>query len=326
MSALQTESWSGIIPKLTYIDNWKIIRILGRGLTAECYDVRNTMDKTNYAMKIATTDKKSILNKEMQYISILNTIPSPYFVKSWGKQIHIDTSHKWCYFIMGLESETNWSTFQKEAQFGIFTSCKLILELFYIIEDLHSRGLVHGDLKPSNVVFKKEPLWNYHAVLIDYEKVSKKGTTEGVFIGCSTYASIDIHQFQPYSVRDDMTSIYYIFQNFYQKKLPWDPLLIQMKKLRKQQKEESKQQKEESKAIKKQIKAVKQQILDHKKDLNKWLKDRPSEYKYDLPSIFKDIFRIINEDKNDCNYYKLRRIIREHMKQIKPQNKLKFIF
>jgi len=104
------------------------------------------------------------------------------------------------------------------------------LQMLKIVKDIHDRGIVHCDLKPSNFLIKNNKDNITEVYLIDYglakcfidDKQRHYGLkTNETIIGTHRYMSVNTHQGFSQSRRDDLESLGYILMFLYHGKLPW---------------------------------------------------------------------------------------------------------
>lgn len=113
------------------------------------------------------------------------------------------------------------------------------IQLLDRIKTFHSLGYVHGDIKPSNIMFGKKPSRNI-LYLVDYglskeeSKYSKSSLPEHIYNkqslqlhGTPLYASINAHLgWSKMFKKDDLESYIYMLINIRNPVLPWFKLPI----------------------------------------------------------------------------------------------------
>eukprot|EP01124_Arcella_intermedia_P029760 TRINITY_DN6374_c0_g1_i2.p1 TRINITY_DN6374_c0_g1~~TRINITY_DN6374_c0_g1_i2.p1 ORF type:complete len:245 (+),score=61.49 TRINITY_DN6374_c0_g1_i2:85-819(+) len=118
--------------------------------------------------------------------------------------------------------------FQSE-KFSIKTVCMLAIKMITCVEYLHSKGLLHRDIKPGNFVMGRGARAS-ELFLIDYGLASPYIDSSGEHIPYSTnarfhgtdkYASINNHKKIEPGRRDDMESLGYLLVYFATGDLPW---------------------------------------------------------------------------------------------------------
>eukprot|EP01130_Rhizamoeba_saxonica_P001746 TRINITY_DN11600_c0_g1_i1.p1 TRINITY_DN11600_c0_g1~~TRINITY_DN11600_c0_g1_i1.p1 ORF type:complete len:351 (-),score=62.43 TRINITY_DN11600_c0_g1_i1:97-1113(-) len=114
-------------------------------------------------------------------------------------------------------------------QFSIKTCCMLAVKMINAIEHLHSKGLLHRDVKPGNFVTGRGENAN-EIYAIDYGLASPyidgngnhiPYSNEARFHGTDKYASINNHRKIEPGRRDDLESVGYLLIYFAKGNLPW---------------------------------------------------------------------------------------------------------
>ena len=101
---------------------------------------------------------------------------------------------------------------------------------------VHSKGVVHSDVKPSNFVLRADTV-----VLIDFGLAGYSGESQDVHkfrMSCKRnhrYLSNACSETKNYTAHDDMVSLLYTLTDFYYHSLPWDGIFtreaIEQKKI-----------------------------------------------------------------------------------------------
>ncbi|KAI0326096.1 kinase-like protein [Cubamyces sp. BRFM 1775] len=115
-------------------------------------------------------------------------------------------------------------------RFSLRTICMLADQMITRLEYLHSRGLVHGDIKPHNFAMGNGSRSGVvHLFDLEHAKMYIDPAT-GEHIpdsgrrhatGTVRYASIAAHSSHEVSRMDDLESLFYVLLEFYHGALPW---------------------------------------------------------------------------------------------------------
>ena len=121
--------------------------------------------------------------------------------------------------------------------FPIETVANVGIQLLSRLEVLHKIGILHLDIKPSNIVYGNLSSINNcdqgNILLIDYglskNYIDKKGNHINQkkyqkFVGTLKYASLNILNSLTPSRRDDLESFLYVLIYLYKGSLPWESL------------------------------------------------------------------------------------------------------
>ena len=138
--------------------------------------------------------------------------------------------------IMELLGHSLENLFQSQnKKFSLKTTCMLGIQMIERIEYIHSRKIIHRDIKPDNFAMGRNK--NSHIVYILDFGLSKKywSTTHKCHIpfitgkkltGTARYASVNALSGYEQSRRDDLESIAYILIYFLKGHLPWQGLKV----------------------------------------------------------------------------------------------------
>ena len=148
---------------------------IGQGSFGEIYAVRNSRDKTLYAMKIEpVSNRRKILDFEIQALKQLSSSPFfPLFIGS-GR------TPRFTYLTMELLGPS-LSTVAKRLpnnHFSISTGLRVAYSVLCALEVMHDSGYIHRDLKPSNILLRRDRI--SPIVIIDFG-LSKEGVKENSF-------------------------------------------------------------------------------------------------------------------------------------------------
>jgi tau tubulin kinase len=114
-----------------------------------------------------------------------------------------------------------------ETNYSLKIAIQLVIEMLTSIEEVHNRGYIHRDVKPSNFVLSQD----YKKVFIvdfglakkhlDSKKQPVKQRRTADFRGTVSFASLNAHNNIDLSRRDDLWSLYFVILDFLDEKLEW---------------------------------------------------------------------------------------------------------
>uniref|UniRef100_A0A915PJ75 Protein kinase domain-containing protein n=1 Tax=Setaria digitata TaxID=48799 RepID=A0A915PJ75_9BILA len=239
--SLSTSSSS--IPKPTFekdeiINNsWKIIKELGSGGCGIVYEVegiRGTNTGTRAAMKAETVDTErnysetlaaeALVLRRMQWSSHFCRL---YLAGRWSPSCNV--------IVMSLVGRPlSWLRRQNPSQrFTLSTALRLGIQCLEAIEDLHSIGMIHRDVKGSNFAIGQKNLCRMvHMIDFGFARFYLRKGPDGKlyhryprrkapYLGTDRYCSVFVHMRKEQGRRDDLWSFLYMLIEFIVGALPW---------------------------------------------------------------------------------------------------------
>lgn len=125
-----------------------------------------------------------------------------------------------------------------EKKFSLKTSVLLGLQMIDLIKYVHSKGILHRDVKPDNFLIGTKKKAS-RVFIIDFGLAKRYKTKQGQHIpyrdnknltGTARYASINTHLGIEQGRRDDLESMVYVLIYFLRGNLPWQNLKAANKK------------------------------------------------------------------------------------------------
>lgn len=210
----------------TVVDNYVIIKHIGRGGYGDIYSVGQSQDGTRFAMKVEYLDAaKQGIDDEIKILKHLQG--SIMFPKLFAS----GETNLFKYYVMELFGPSISATRRilHDHKYLTYSAIRLSLEMIRCIEQFHGMGFIHRDIKPANFLIRsnrKHPL-----CLIDFG-LAKRFINQktghhhkfknGVgFTGTCRYASIHAHDEIELSRRDDLVSWFYSTIELAEGKVPW---------------------------------------------------------------------------------------------------------
>ena len=219
---------------LIFFKNYKLKTKIGEGSFGKIYIATNINTKEECAVKLEVNNPSSrcLLETEAYILGHLKAFGLPE-IKLFGRNKEFNV------LIMELLGQSLENLFQAQNKsFSIKTTCMLGIQMIDRIEYIHSRKLIHRDIKPDNFVMGRG-LRSHIVYILDFG-LSKKYWSSShkchipfvrgkKLTGTARYASINALSGTEQSRRDDLESIGYIIMYFLLGKLPWQGLKINNK-------------------------------------------------------------------------------------------------
>lgn len=221
------------------VDNkYEIEKKIGSGSFGVIYLGKNLYNKEKVALKFEPINNKSKqLHFEYKvYRSLQNGEGIPLVFDYYNEY---DTPWgKYNILVMELLQSSLDDLFEKCNGFTLKTVIQIAIQLIKRINYLHDKNLIHRDIKPDNFLIDK----NNTIYLIDFglSKLYRDTKThthiryreDKKMVGTPRYVSINTHLGIEQSRRDDLEAIGYVLIYFLKKKLPWQGIKCDDRKLK----------------------------------------------------------------------------------------------
>ena len=221
-----------LIGKLLF-KHFKLKKKIGEGSFGTIFIATDINTKEEYAVKLEKKESsRSLLETEAYILGHLRAFGLPDIIL-------FGCNNEFNILIMELLGKSLENLFQSQNKsFSIKTACMLGIQMIDRIEYIHSRKIIHRDIKPDNFVMGRG-LKSHIVYVLDFG-LSKKYWSSShkchiPFIqgkkltGTARYASINALSGFEQSRRDDLESIGYIIMYFIRGSLPWQGLKINRK-------------------------------------------------------------------------------------------------
>lgn len=209
---------------------WKVLGELGSGSFGKVYKGFDLKHHIYVAIKVAPANDNALQNEAECYKKTeqgAEFAGVPYF---YGIFRH---SREDCLILQLLASESLFDIYVKcGREFSDATVLKLGYELTKRLEVLHSKNILHRDIKPDNIIPGKGIDYYDKLYLIDFSVAShikkngfhKPKTAGHEISGNVMFASIRAHEGTTWSRRDDIESVGFVLIYLSRKGIPWREL------------------------------------------------------------------------------------------------------
>lgn len=208
---------------------WRVKKdMIGSGSYSEvfsCVDVK-TSEKAAVKVEWTKAEKGDKLLGEAEFYKRLGTCDIAPKI-SWS-----GTQDDYNMMVLDLLGPSLDDLFKKAKQFSLKTVCLVAEQIVRVLETVHSRGILHRDIKPHNFLMgigknagrvyivdfglAKMYLDKQTGAHVAFAKKKRNGVT-----GTVRYSSITAHQGYDASRRDDLEAVGYMLMHFLRGDLPW---------------------------------------------------------------------------------------------------------
>ncbi|HIB77696.1 MAG TPA: hypothetical protein EYO58_08825 [Flavobacteriales bacterium] len=219
------------------IDDTSNQGLLGSGSYGKVYKGVYHQPKTNESVAIKVHYDKFLLEREVKIYNYLwqyikqNITPSLRIPRLlWNGEISIQNKTKEALVMEQLGKSFDMIFDASDKKWSESTVCWFAYKSLTLLRDLHTLGLVHRDIKPDNFAIGCTPETQSEVYIFDFglssQFIDKEGEHYPIktglsLIGTMRYASINNHQGNLQSRRDDLEALFYVLLYFHQGTLSW---------------------------------------------------------------------------------------------------------
>jgi len=196
---------------------------IGAGSFGTIYKATNVRTNEKVAIKVEPikNNTKLLKNESVVYQYLSSTLGVP-IIKWYGKDEYN------YYMVINLLGESLQNIIERKNKIPLKLTLQIGVQIIYLLRNIHEKGLVHRDIKPDNFLFGlNDKKTQIHIIDFGFCKSFIKDDKHIPFkktnnlIGSPTYVSVNAHNFNELSRRDDLESLAYVLMYLFFGELNW---------------------------------------------------------------------------------------------------------
>lgn len=142
----------------TFWEKYKSLGTLGKGSSAIVKKAQCRLTKNKYAVKVVRTSDPEFISRALEEFRRMYQLSHPSIAKVY--RLYIDEPQGHVYTVMELCTDKSLSDWTEEPDFKVKfneAKCRKVFgKLVAAVRMLHSRGIVHRDLTPENILISED--------------------------------------------------------------------------------------------------------------------------------------------------------------------------
>jgi len=227
VETIEAEGDEEFFSKLVF-SKYKLIKKLGEGSFGKVYKAE--YNSKYYAIKFEQREGgQDLLKNEATIMSYLKGNPHIPKAHSYG------FSGNYNIFVLQLLAKSLEDVFNERQKFSLKTGAMLAFQMIEVLKYIHSKHIIHRDIKPDNFVLGSDE-YNAYLYLVDFGLAKKYRSSKTLkqnpymkkkkLTGTARYASIHAMEEMEQSRRDDLEAVSYVIMYFIRGNLPWQGLKL----------------------------------------------------------------------------------------------------
>jgi eukaryotic-like serine/threonine-protein kinase len=200
---------------------YRVIRPIGAGGMGEVYEAEQVSLGRRVAVKVLFDDEEKALARFDHEARAMAKLAHPHVVAVID--FHRDAERPLLVMEL-LEGESLHRVLEREGTLSPARSIRIALEMLEALMAAHRAGIVHRDVKPSNVFLWRDPRGGETVKLLDFGLAKAEGgprTTAGVVVGTASYLAPEQLLGDPPDPRVDLRAVGLCLYEMLAGRKPW---------------------------------------------------------------------------------------------------------
>lgn len=206
----------GLQPGTIFAGHYEILGVLGHGGMSTVYKARHLLVESVRAIKVIRsdqTDNSKVLRRFQQEGKAAMALEHPNIGRVY--EFGIEPTLQKPFLAMDyVEGKTLSTTLSDEGALTTERACRLISQVCEGLQEAHSKGVIHRDIKPGNIILTKDSIGTEIAKIVDFGIAKMIGpddaqnlTQTGEVFGTPLYMSPEQCLGQKVDIRSDLYSL-----------------------------------------------------------------------------------------------------------------------
>lgn len=220
--------------KLRKIGPYVVLREIGKGGMATVYKAKLPSGDGHIALKVAHGDQSDFLKEEAENLAnlvaildhpnILKILPLPFGEGEKDYYIARDTkTNGWYIALEYVSGGSLRDKLNQEKRIELREAIEIISQVGSALDYAHSKGIIHRDIKPTNILFERLPSGGIRVLLSDFG-IARARILEGVkgIIGTPCYMSPEQASGKDADHRSDIYSLGVVLYEMLTSRVPFE--------------------------------------------------------------------------------------------------------
>ncbi len=206
----------GLHPGTIFAGHYEILGVLGHGGMSTVYKARHLLVDSVRALKVIRsdqTDNSKVFGRFQQEGKAALALEHPNIVRVY--EFGIEPTLQKPFLVMDyVEGKTLSATLSDEGALTTERACRLISQVCEGLQEAHSKGVIHRDIKPGNIILTRDSIGTETVKIVDFGIAKMIGpddaqnlTQTGEVFGTPLYMSPEQCLGQKVDTRSDLYSL-----------------------------------------------------------------------------------------------------------------------